>query len=218
MGALERKKAARARHSNRISKPRSPADCADRNMIENAATPEQIARGDLHVTDFKMIETVIGGKIKTHTSRVIRNFASTALERWQRAGEIDERQMAAIVYYQRNWNIRHGEQRTTANWGAMISGGSGGGNEDELNREINAKENLRFLDDKVLLRWDAGEVSTFRDVVLFDVAAGIAGMMAGHRTKPRAEAAALQIVKSISHQIALCVIDGRGGQAVKDAA
>lgn len=195
-------------------KPKSPkrgrgADtmsATDRQMVEQLITSETRGHGDYRPVDFKLVEVVQDGKVKAKTARVLRNLGGTPIERWHARGVLAERQMAAIMFYQRAWNMHIGQPRVVANWSAVICGSAQGAIEIYAGTRIAAKESLRLLDQEVFFRLPVEHFQVFQNVVIWDEPAGVAGGRAGFCHKP-AEAVARVIVGTVASMIADIVID-----------
>ena len=205
----ERKRRARerAKESRRISRARGTMSAVDRALIDAVVTPEAQAAGDHHVTDFKVIETVVGGKTKAHTTRVIRNRGGSPIDRWHANGGLDDRQMAAIYFYSRAWHLVFQEPRVVAKWSAVHTFGAMGAVEVYSSSRIAARTTLRMLDNEIFFRLDSAYFQVFQNVVIFDEPGGVAGGRAGF-THKAAEGAARATVSMVASMIADIVIDG----------
>lgn len=180
----------------------------DRMLIDSAVPKETQRHGDYRVVDFKLQEVVEGGKVKAKTAQVVRNHGGTTIERWCSRGVLDERQMAAILFYQSAWHMHIGEPRVVANWSAVIVRQSQGAVEVYAGTRMAAKETLRLLDQEVFFRLPLEHFQVFQNVVIFDEPSGAAGGRIGFVTKNRAEAAVRVIVTTVAGMIADIVIDG----------
>jgi hypothetical protein len=178
----------------------------DEMILESVLPKAQLDKGHFGLVDFKIVETVHGGKVKSHTSRVIRNLGGTPVERWHSRGKLDERQMAAILFYQSAWRMWIGEPRVVANWSAVITGAAAGAVEIYAGSRIAAKESLRLLDQEVFFRLPVEHFQVWQNVVIWDEPAGIAGARIGYCHKP-AEAVAQLMVATMAGMIADVVID-----------
>jgi len=179
---------------------------ADAQVVDLVVPREAQLHGDYRLVDFKIEEVVEGGKVKAKTAKAIRNLGGTPVERWFAREKLDDRQMAAIVFYQHAWRIHIGEPRVVANWDAVISRGAQGAIEVYAGTRMGAKESLRLLDQEVFFRLPVDHFHVWQNVVIWDEPAGIAGGRAGFLHKP-AEAVAQLIVATIAGMIADIVID-----------
>lgn len=180
---------------------------ADARQIDSTVTPEAQAQNEHYVTNFGVIETVHGGKIKQHTSRVIK-VARTPLDRWGKSGKLDIRQMAAVEIYARAYRKEHSPPRVVANWSAVISGNSGGAAEENVASVIKAKQTLAAINQFVFQQLGLAHTSIFHNVVIWDEADGVAGARAGF-TGRGADAIALFVVQTVASMIAKIFIDGQ---------
>lgn len=178
----------------------------DRMMVDQLVSPEAQRHGDYRPVDFKIESTGQRDKAKEKSIRVIRNLGGTPVERWHARGALDERQMAAILFYQNAWRLWMGEPRVVANWGALIVRAASGAAEIYAGSRIAAKESLRLLDQEVFFRLPIEHFQVFQNVVIWDEPGGVAGGRAGFCHKP-AEAVARVIVATCASMIADIVID-----------
>lgn len=179
---------------------------AERLMVDQLVTGEAQGHGNYRPIDFKLQEVTEGGKRKEKTIRVVRNLGGTPIERWHGRGHIDERQMAAILYYQAAYRKWIGEPRVTANYSPAIARNVKPSVELYAGSVIAAKESLRLLDNEVFFRVDPSYFHVWQNVVIFDEPAGVAGSRAGFLHK-QAEGAARAIVSMLASMIADIVID-----------
>lgn len=177
----------------------------DQTAIDIAVPKEAQRHGDYRLVDFKIQEVIEGGKVKAKTARVIRNCGATTIERWAQRGKLDERRMAAILFYQAAWAWHIGEPKVTANYSPGIARGAGQAIELWASSRMRAKESLRLLDQEVFFRIPVEHFQVWQNVVLWDEPAGVAGGRVGFCHKP-AEAAALLIVGLVASMIADVVI------------
>lgn len=204
---LEEMRAKRANAPATARKPKKPkASGKEIGEINALVSPEARRHGDYQMVDFKLQEVVEGGKLKAKTTRAVRNLASTQVDRWLARGRLDERQMAAILFYQEAWRIWIGEPRITANYSPAIRRGANQAVELWASSRMRAKEGLRLLDQEVFFREPVEHFEVWQNVVIWDEAAGVAGSKIGFCYKP-AEAVAQLIVQSLAHKIAEIVID-----------
>jgi hypothetical protein len=193
------------------SKPKTKSKAARVMDLERCEVDQVVSRsaqqhGDYQVRDHKLQEVTEGGKRVEKTIRVIRNLGGTPVERWHHRGYLDERQMAAILFYQLAWRTWIGQPRVVANWSAVIVRDADGAAEIYAGSRIAAKESLRLLDQEVFFRMPVGHFQVWQNVVVWDEPAGIAGSRAGFLHK-QAEGAARAIVSIIASMIADIVID-----------
>jgi hypothetical protein len=179
---------------------------ADAQVVDLVVPREAQNHGNYRLVDFKIEEVIEGGKVKAKTAKAIRNLGGTPVERWFARGKIDDRQMAAIGFYQSAWRMHIGEPRVVANWSAVINRGAEGAIEIYAGTRIAAKESLRLLDQEVFFRLPVDHFAVWQNVVIWDEPAGVAGSRAGFCHKP-AEAVAQLIVGTIASMIADIVID-----------
>jgi hypothetical protein len=183
------------------------AQALDRSMVNQLVSPEAQAKGDYRPVDFKLQEVTEGGKRVEKTIRVVRNMGGSPIERWHRSGAFDERQVAAILFYQQAWHMHIGEPRTVANWSAVIVRAAVGAIEIYAGSRLAAKESLRLLDQEVFFREPVDHFHVWQNVVIWDEPAGVAGSRVGFLSTKQSEAAARLIVGSMAHKIADIVID-----------
>lgn len=177
----------------------------DKIMVNSLVTPEARAHGDYRAVDFKFVEVTEGGKRVEKISKVVRNLGGTPIERWSRLGRLDERQMAAILFYQAAWRQHIGEPRVTANYSPAVRRGANQAIELWASSRMRAKEALRLLDQEVFFRIPIEHFEVWQNVTIWDEPAGVAGARVGFCHKP-AEAAALLIVSLVAGMIADVVI------------
>lgn len=183
------------------------AQALDRSMVNQLVSPEAQAKGDYRPVDFKLEEVVEGGKKVERTIRVVRNLGCSPIERWHRSGAFDERQIAAILFYQQAWHTHIGEPRVVANWSAVIVRAAIGAIEIYAGSRLAAKESLRLLDQEVFFREPVDHFHVWQNVVIWDEPAGVAGSRVGFLSTKQSEAAARLIVGGMAHKIADIVID-----------
>jgi hypothetical protein len=183
------------------------AQAADQMMVNQLVSPEAQTHGDYRAVDFKVEDTGKRDKSKEKSIRLVRNVGGSPIERWHSRGALDERQMAAILFYQDAWHRVIGEPRVVANWSAVIVRQAAGAVELYAGSQIAAKEALRLLDQEVFFREPVDHFQVWQNVVIFDEPAGVAGSRVGFVVKKSAEAAARVIVGSMAHKIADIVID-----------
>lgn len=182
-------------------------EAAARNMVDQIVTPEAQRHGEHRVVPFSDVEVTEGGKRVKKEVRVVRNLARTQIERWHDRGVFDERQMAAILFYQDAFRKAFGEgTRVTANYSPALSRGVNKAVELWANSTYAAREALRLLDNEVFFRAPIHYFPVWQNVVVWDQPAGVAGAPAGFSHKP-AEAAAKVIVVIMAGMIADIVID-----------
>lgn len=179
---------------------------ADKLSVKALVNPEARRHGDYRVVDFKLQEVVEGGKVKAKTVRAVRNMASTQVDRWLGRQRLDERQMAAILFYQAAWALWIGEPRVVANYSPAIARNADQAIELWAGSRMRAREGLRLLDQEVFFREPVEHFQVWQNVVIWDLPAGVAGSQIGFCHKP-AEAVAQLIVQSLAHKIAAVVID-----------
>lgn len=140
------------------------------------------------------------GEARHGQVRVTRNRGGTTVERWLASSSLTSGQAEAIALYARSWRLWIGEQRVTANWSltATIRGMDAGA---WVPSRIEAKAMLEHLDECVFKAMPAAYVDVWKNVVIFDEAAGVAGSRLGYKNA-RAEAAAKTIVLFIADIIA----------------
>jgi hypothetical protein len=192
--------------SSKRGRSNDDLSAADRVMVDQVVSAEAQAHGHYRPIDFKLQEVTEGGKRKEKTIRVVRNLGGTPVERWQVRGHLDERQMAAILFYQAAYRTWIGEPRVTANYSPAIVRNVKGSIELYAASVIAAKESLRLLDQEVFFRLPVGHFQVWQNVVIFDEPAGVAGGRAGFLHK-QAEGAARAIVSIVASMIADIVID-----------
>lgn len=180
----------------------------DRQMVNQLVTRDAQRHGDYRVTDFKLQEVTEGGRRVEKTIRVVRNVGASPIERWHSKHVFDERQMAAILFYQDAHRKVFGEgPRVTSNYSPDIIRGLSGSVSLWANSQIAAREALRLLDHEVFFNEQFDDFCVWQNVVIWGQPAGIAGAGAGFVLKKSAEARAKQIVCSIAHKVANIVID-----------
>jgi hypothetical protein len=201
----KREKRSKARNARKTAL----IEAAERTMVNQLVTPEAQAKGAYHVVDFKLTEGAedAGRKKEAKSIRVVRNLGGTPVERWHHRGALDERQMAAILFYQEAWHRMIGEPRVVANWSAVIVRQAVGAVELYAGSQLAAKESLRLLDQEVFFREPVEWFHVWQNVVIFDEPAGVAGSRAGYIVKKSAEAVAREIVRNLAMKIADIVID-----------
>jgi hypothetical protein len=206
----KRAKAAASKQAKGPKKAKKGKDlesqASDRMMVNQLVSKEAQRHGDYQPVDFKLQEVTEGGKRKEKTIRVLRNLGGTPVERWHQRGFLDERQMAAILFYQDAWRMWIGEPRVVANWSAVIVRDAMGAAEIYAGSRIAAKESLRLLDQEIFFRLPVGHFHCWQNVVIFDEPAGVAGSRAGFLHK-QAEGAARAICSIVASMIADLVID-----------
>ena len=190
-------------------KPKQPKQQqgSDRMMVNQTVGKDTQKHGDYRAVGFKLQEVTEGGKRVEKTIRVVRNYGGSPIERWHAKNALDERQMAAILFYQNAWRMWIGEPRVVANWSAVIVRQAHGAVEIYAGTRMAAKESLRLLDQEVFFREPVDHFQVWQNVVIFDEPAGVAGGRVGFMVKKSAEAAARIIVGSMAHKIADIVID-----------
>ena len=188
------KKARQRREALRKSDP-------GRVFVDQHVTPQARANGD-YVRDRVSGPTIIrNGKEQPTTVTVVRNRGGTTIERWQAQGGLTEAQINAVIIYARAWRMHVGEQRVTANWSLVSSDKASASIEEYVASAAQARKTLNHLDDAVFFGLPLHYFETWRNVVIFDEAAGVAGSRLGYRND-RAEAAAKAIVILIADMIA----------------
>lgn len=136
------------------------------------------------------------GEAKHGQVQVLRNRGATTVERWKGTGSITQAQGDAIALYCRCWGLWMGQQRVTANWSetATFRGSTAA---EFVEGKIEAKRMLDDMEAEIPHPY----LDVFKNVVLFDEAAGVAGSRLGYRNKG-AEASAKLVVLFISDIIA----------------
>jgi hypothetical protein len=157
------------------------------------------------------VEVTQGGKRVEKIAKVIRNVGGTAIDRWAARGKLDERRMAAILFYQAAWRQHIGEPRVTANYSPAVRRGANQAIELWASSRMRAKEALRLLDQEVFFRIPIEHFEVWQNVVIWDEAAGIAGSRLGFCHKP-AEAAAQLIVSLVAGDDRRCRDHGRSAR------
>lgn len=175
-------------------------------MVDQLVSPEAQANGDYRSVDFVVTEGEFGSQVKGKM-RVVRNLASTPIDRWHANGGLDDRQMAAILFYTRAWHLVFQQPRVVAKWSAVHTAGAAGALEVYASTRLGAMESLRLIDNDIFFRLPVEHFQVFQNVVIFDEAAGVAGGRAGF-THKAAEGAARAIVAMVASMIADLVIDG----------
>jgi hypothetical protein len=197
---------AKSAKTPKAKKPRSRKASAD-PMVNQLVSPFTQQHGDYQPQDFTLRETVRDGKTRQETIRVVRNLGGTPIERWHRAGAFDERQMAAILFYQEAHRKVFGEgPRMTASYSPVIIRTTGDAVSLWAGSVMAARESLQLIDNEVNFKLPLGVWPVWENVVIFDEAAGVAGGRAGYRNKA-AEGAAKAIVTIVANLIADIVID-----------
>lgn len=197
-------KADKRRRDRAASDAMSASDRIDVNAL---VPPERRRHGDYRNVDFKLVEVTEGGKRKEKTAKVVRNLGGTAIDRWNNRNLLDDRQMAAILFYRTAFHKVFGEgPRVTASYCPAVVRGFRGSVELWASSGIAAKESLRLLDHEVFFRLPIDWFPVWQNVVIWDEAAGVAGSRLGYVHKP-AEAVAKEIVKTVARMIADIVID-----------
>lgn len=179
---------------------------ADAQVVNMVVPREAQQHGNYQLVDFKIEEVVEGGKVKAKTAKAVRNLGGTPVERWHGRGKLDDRQMAAIMFYQHAWMTHIGTPRVVANWDAVIVRQAVGAIEVYAGTRMGAKETLRLLDQEVFFRLPVDHFAVWQNVVIWDEPAGVAGGRAGFLHKP-AEAVAQLIVATVAGMVADIVID-----------
>lgn len=183
------------------------SEAADQQMVDQLVTSEAKRHGDYRAVDFKIEDTGNRDKAKEKSIRVVRNLGTTQVERWHAKHIFDERQMAAILFYQDAHRKVFGSgPSVTASYSPVILRGLRESVELWAGSKIAAREILRLLDQEVFLR-DFDRFCVWQNVVIFDQAAGIAGGLLGYRSAKQAEAVAREVVKMLACQVADIVID-----------
>lgn len=182
----------------------------DQALVNEHVTREAQRHGDYARDTIPGPAIVKRGKDTPTILTVVRNRGGTTIERWHSQGGLTVAQVEAITIYARAWRLRFGEQRVTANW-SMVSSVRGGSApiEQFVGSLAQAKSTLDHLDDAVFFALPLHYFETWRNVVIFDEAAGVAGSRLGYRND-RAEAAAKAIVILIADMIATDLRLGTG--------
>jgi hypothetical protein len=166
----------------------------DKIMVDAVVTPEARQQGDYRAVDFKFVEVTQGGKRVEKIAKVIRNVGGTAIDRWAARGKLDERRMAAILFYQAAWRQHIGEPRVTANYSPAVAAEPI--RRSSYGRAPDARQgSAPALDQEVFFRIPIEHFEVWQNVVIWDEAAGVAGSRLGFCHKP-AEAAAQLIVSA----------------------
>lgn len=190
--------------SRRISRSEREAKL----IVDATVTKEAQAKGDYAYVDHKIVEVVEGGKVKAKVAQVVMNRGRTTLDRWFFGHKLEDRQMAAIVFFQEAYRRAFGSQRVTANYCPDVIRSSA---DDAVRKwaasRANALITLRLLDQIVFLDERFERYSLWVNVLIHDQPAGIAGGLLGFRSLKQAEAVALETVSSLSHRVANVVID-----------
>ncbi|USI71628.1 hypothetical protein [Sphingomonas morindae] len=133
---------------------------------------------------------------------VMRNRGGTTVERWFARGDLSRGQAEALALYARCWRMWIGEQRVVANWSLTPSFRDGAASIDDFAAtRLAAKAKLDHFDDAIFFSLPLHYLETWRNVVIFDEAAGVAGSRLGYRNDG-AQAAAKAIVLLIADMIA----------------
>ena len=174
---------------------RRGAAAAQEPLVNGFAT----THGDYQVESMAVAAGELG-EARAGQVRVLRNRGSTTVERWKAAGGLSAGQAEAIALYARCHRRWLGERRVTMNWN--LSGSFRGADMDEaVHGKIEAKRMLDHLDELVFNGMPPAYVDVWRNVVLSDEAAGVAGARLGYKNKG-AEASAKAIVLFIADMIA----------------
>jgi hypothetical protein len=197
----------RKRSKARGSKKATMIEAAARAEVDRLVTKEAQRNGDYRHVPFTDVEVTEGGKRVKKEDRRVRNLARTQVERWHSKGFFDERQMAAILFYQDAFRKMFGDgARVTANYSPVRGGAAGFAIELWASTAYRAKEALRLLDQEVFFRLPVEHFEVWQNVVIWDEPCGVAGGRAGFCHKP-GEAVAKVIVLTIAGMIADIVID-----------
>lgn len=181
----------------------------DKITVNALVTKEARQHSEYQAVRFELIEVTEGGKRVKKETKVVRNVGRTAIDRWVMRGQLDDRQLAAILFYQSAFRAVFGEgPRVTANYSPDVIRGADGSMDRWLLSVQSCKTSLILLDDEVFRRLPRHYKPVWQNVVIWDEAAGVAGSRAGYVNKP-AEAVAKEIVKTVAHMVADLVIDAR---------
>lgn len=171
-------------------------------MVQQLVTPEARTHGDYVAQNVSVTEGEFDGATKGKM-RVVMNRGGSTVERWISRGDLSRGQSEAIALYSRLWRLWIGEQRVTANWSLVATFRSGAASIDDFaSTRIRAKAMLDHLDNAVFFAFPLAHFEVWRNVVLFDEPAGVAGGRLGYRNKG-AEASAKAIVLFIADMIAI---------------
>ena len=159
-------------------------------IVIDGPTPEQLAKGNVEREEF--IHADDGKRVMAFVNR-----GGTPLARWKAAGALTDGQVAAINHCLHLWELAGIHQRTTANYGECIAGGS---NEHMTAVHLDAKNDLwRVIDyfpGPLVTYWQV-----FQNVCRFDMPAGVAGSELSQSNRT-AEARAHQVVCFVADIIA----------------
>lgn len=194
-----------ASRSERARRQRAQADRekAKAQRIPGATEPLvnvfAAAHGDYHHESMPITAGELG-MTKPGNVRVLRNRGGSAVERWMNSGSLTLGQAEAITLYARSWRLFIGEQRIVANWGltATIRGMSAS---EWVDCHTEAEAMIRHIDAVVFKAIPTLYVECWKNVVLFDEAAGLVGARLGFKHKG-AEASAKMMVLFIADMIA----------------
>lgn len=126
--------------------------------------------------------------------RFVVNRGGTTLDRWTRAGELTDRQQAAIRHVQQLWRRIDSSSRLVSNWDRTVFGAVGEGHA----REIEARDDLTRLRRQF---GPGGWWDIFENVCRHDMASGQAGAHL-RRDPKRTSGAVLATVQIIADMIA----------------
>lgn len=183
------------------------ADSEGQRMVDSVVTPEAQAKGDYRYADVKLVEVVEGGEVKAKTGQAVRNFAQSQVERWHAKGLFEEREWAAIQFYQEaHRKVFGGGAKVTASYSPVIVRGAAQAVELWANSTVTAKLSLRLLDMEVFFR-EGDYFYVWQNVVIFDQPAGISAALLSDRFVREAVEVARVIVKNIAAKVADIVID-----------
>jgi hypothetical protein len=179
---------------------------SEQGEVDNLVNPFAQQHGHYEPSDFTLQEVTEGGKRKEKTLRVVMNRGGTTVERWHRAGKLDDRQMTAIAIYEGAWRRHIGEPRVVANWSAVIVRQATAALELRAASQHDARQLLRLFDQDIFFRRGLDDFNVWQNVVIFDEPAGVAGSRLGFASQ-QAQAVACFVIQSVAHEIAQLVVD-----------
>jgi hypothetical protein len=180
-------------------------------MVDQLVSKEAQAHGIYRPVDFTLRQWVDkNGNRKEESIRVVRNVGGSPVLRWWNSNSLEERQYAAILFYQARYArvFGHGPS-IIANYAKFLVPVFGSGASD-LTAAMgwDAEKDLKLLWEEVFRRHlSNGGFTVWQNVVIWEEPAGVAGSILGQNTKKAAETRAKVIVGAIAHQVADVVID-----------
>lgn len=176
------------------------AKVKERAGVEPLVNPFAAAHGDFRNEPMAVTAGELGSS-RAGNVQVLRNRAGTTVERWIASDTVTPDQREAIDLYIRAWNTHIGQQRVVANWSLAPGPTSNGSAAGWADSHAQAKRTLDVIDDRVFKIMPQRYIDTWKNVVIFDEAAGTVGARLGFKSKG-AEASAKMVVLFIADIIA----------------